>query len=114
MIFLMGLFSVYTGLVYNDVFSQAMTLMHSAYTFKPETDSISNTTKWIGEKDEGSTYGFGVDPAWHGAENSLIFTNSYKMKMAVIFGVIHVCVVFPISTIFLPPFSRSNIPLLLI
>lgn len=89
MIFLMGLFSIYTGLIYNDLFSQTMTLMQSAYSFKPETDPMSNITKWIGEKGD-STYGFGLDPSWHGAENSLIFTNSYKMKMAVIFGVVHV------------------------
>ncbi|KAI8927172.1 V-type ATPase, V0 complex, 116kDa subunit family [Entophlyctis helioformis] len=82
-ILLMGIFSIYTGLIYNDIFSQAMTLFRSRYTFNYHND----TQRWIGEK--SSTYGFGVDPAWHGAENALIFSNSYKMKMSIIMGVIH-------------------------
>lgn len=83
-IFFMGLFSVYTGLIYNDVFSQVMTLMNSGYTWT----HVNGTDKWVGVYQK--TYGFGVDPAWHGSENALIFSNSYKMKMAIIFGVIHV------------------------
>ncbi|XJO75166.1 hypothetical protein BDV3_005885 [Batrachochytrium dendrobatidis] len=82
-ILLMGLFSIFTGLVYNDIFSQGMTLFTSRYHFNYQ----NSTGRWIGESH--STYGFGIDPAWHGAENSLVFSNSYKMKMAIILGVIH-------------------------
>eukprot|EP00842_Homolaphlyctis_polyrhiza_P000845 jgi/Hompol1/1761/HPOL_000017-RA len=82
-ILLMGIFSIFTGLVYNDIFSQSMTLFTSRYKF----DYHNSTGRWIGTP--SSTYGFGIDPAWHGAENSLIFSNSYKMKMAIILGVIH-------------------------
>ena len=89
---LMGVFSMYTGLVYNDIFSQAMTLMSSEYTF----DFHNGTNRWVGTKSDYS-YGFGVDPAWHGAENSLIFSNSYKMKMSIVMGVIHVIFYFNVT-----------------
>ncbi|KAJ3322915.1 H(+)-transporting V0 sector ATPase subunit a [Boothiomyces sp. JEL0866] len=82
-ILLMGIFSIFTGLVYNDMFSQSMTLMSSEYTFNFQED----VGKWIGSKTH--TYGFGVDPAWQTSDNFLIFANSYKMKMSIILGVIH-------------------------
>ncbi|TPX59323.1 hypothetical protein PhCBS80983_g02539 [Powellomyces hirtus] len=80
-ILLMGIFSIYTGLIYNDIFSKAMNLFGSGWEFHKHGE------KWYGEKKW--TYVFGVDPAWHGSDNVLLFTNSYKMKMAIIFGVMH-------------------------
>lgn len=79
----MGLFSIYTGLMYNDIFSKSLHIWHSGWTFT-ETNGTA-----VGVSN-GHTYPFGLDPGWHGADNGLVFTNSYKMKMSVVLGVIHV------------------------
>src|SRR5215472_12120447 len=80
----MGLFSIYTGFTYNDVFSQTFHIWHSGWSFP----SAGNDTL-VGVF-SGHPYPFGLDPGWHKAENALLFTNSYKMKMSIIIGVIHV------------------------
>lgn len=79
-IILMGIFSMFTGLMYNDIFSKSMHLWHSGWDWsRGEVEAHSN----------GYVYPIGLDPGWHGAENGLVFTNSYKMKMSIILGVIH-------------------------
>nr|GAT53569.1 vacuolar ATPase 98 kDa [Mycena chlorophos] len=83
-ILLMGLFSMYTGLMYNDIFSKSLHIWHSGWEY-PEA---GNNTR-ITAVSNGHTYPFGLDPGWHGADNMLVFTNSYKMKMAIVLGVIH-------------------------
>ncbi|KAF9239686.1 V-type ATPase, V0 complex, 116kDa subunit family [Melanogaster broomeanus] len=81
-ILLMGLFSIYTGLMYNDIFSKSLHIWHSGWDLPDGNGTVVGVPN-------GHVYPFGLDPAWHGADNGLVFTNSYKMKMAVVLGVIH-------------------------
>ncbi|KAF8898227.1 V-type ATPase, V0 complex, 116kDa subunit family [Gymnopilus junonius] len=81
-ILLMGLFSIYTGFMYNDIFSQTLHIWHSAWSFPETNGTVTGVLT-------DHRYAFGLDPGWHGADNALVFTNSYKMKMSIVLGVIH-------------------------
>jgi V-type H+-transporting ATPase subunit a len=80
----MGAFSIFTGFMYNDIFSKSLHLFQNGWEWPADA---SGTVSAIAT---GHVYPFGIDPAWNGADNSLIFTNSLKMKMSIILGVIHV------------------------
>ena len=73
---------MFTGLIYNDIFSKSMTLWESAWEWPHQNGTVTAI--------QHGTYPFGLDPAWHGSDNALVFSNSYKMKMSIIIGVIHV------------------------
>eukprot|EP01114_Cavostelium_apophysatum_P022526 TRINITY_DN817_c0_g1_i1.p1 TRINITY_DN817_c0_g1~~TRINITY_DN817_c0_g1_i1.p1 ORF type:complete len:810 (-),score=258.95 TRINITY_DN817_c0_g1_i1:55-2484(-) len=80
-ILLMGIFSIYTGLLYNEAFAVAMNIFGTKYTLPAGNETEFHWT--------GAVYPFGVDPAWNGASNMLTYYNSLKMKMSIIFGVTH-------------------------
>lgn len=88
MITMMGFFAVYAGLVYNDCFSLGLNLFGSRWVFssdEPEEGDVAQMTGQYGDGD--SVYPFGLDPMWHIASNELLFFNSFKMKLSVIFGI---------------------------
>ena len=69
----MGVFSTYSGAIYNDFTSIPLELFPSCY----EGD----------QQKEGCVYPFGLDYKWFMAANNLTYTNSLKMKLAIILGV---------------------------
>jgi V-type H+-transporting ATPase subunit a len=91
MIFMMGFFAVYAGFVYNDCFSLGLNLFGTRWEFEGqesgevEEGELASQTSEYGSND--SVYPFGLDPIWHVTSNELLFFNSFKMKLSVIFGI---------------------------
>ncbi|CAJ0918436.1 unnamed protein product [Ranitomeya imitator] len=101
-ILLMGIFSVYTGLIYNDCFSKALNLFGSSWSVRPMfTNTKANWTEELLKSASvlqldpdvngvfNGPYPFGIDPIWSIATNKLTFLNSFKMKMSVVLGIVH-------------------------
>lgn len=92
---LMGLFSIYTGMIYNDVFSKSLNIFGSAYKANLTDHQITNEPHEMLIPDQvaghyrQTPYPFGVDPVWQLAENKIPYLNAYKMKISIIFGVVH-------------------------
>ncbi|CAI4231127.1 unnamed protein product [Auanema sp. JU1783] len=96
-IFLMGAFSIYTGFLYNDMFSKSFNIFGSAWSnpfsqeylkslHNPE-QNIMLIPEWAYDNVSGP-YPIGVDPVWNLAEsNKLSFLNSMKMKSSVLLGI---------------------------
>lgn len=91
-IFLMGAFSMYTGLIYNDVFSKSLNVFGSNWEINYNTSTMmKNDELQLDPKYDfkNSAYPFGMDPIWQVARsNKIIFHNGYKMKISIIFGVL--------------------------
>uniref|UniRef100_A0A8C0XG85 V-type proton ATPase subunit a n=1 Tax=Castor canadensis TaxID=51338 RepID=A0A8C0XG85_CASCN len=99
-ILLMGVFSIYTGLIYNDCFSKSLNIFGSSWSVRPmftvynwtEDTLRGNPILQLNPTVQGvfgGPYPFGIDPIWNIATNKLTFLNSFKMKMSVILGIIH-------------------------
>jgi V-type H+-transporting ATPase subunit a len=77
---MMGIGAFYCGWIYNDFFSLPFNIFGEC--FDTLQDEVHTTHI------EGCVYPIGFDPIWYRATNELAFFNSFKMKFAVIFGVL--------------------------
>ncbi|XP_063966546.1 V-type proton ATPase 116 kDa subunit a 1-like isoform X2 [Lytechinus pictus] len=91
---LMGMFSIYTGFIYNDCFSKSFNIFGSSWNVTAAGYSdhlleqdisliLDPKTTFV----DADPYPFGVDPIWQLASNKINFLNSFKMKMSVILGI---------------------------
>ncbi|KAH0465643.1 hypothetical protein IEQ34_005746 [Dendrobium chrysotoxum] len=85
LILMMAIFSIYTGLIYNEFFSVPFEIFGpSAYACR---DASCRDATIDGLIKVRRTYPFGLDPTWHGSRSELPFLNSLKMKMSILLGV---------------------------
>lgn len=74
MIFLMSIFSIFCGLIYNEFFGKPLLVFDSCYNSDFKQKCV---------------YPFGIDWRWTEASNETGFINSFKMKFSIIIGVSH-------------------------
>lgn len=89
-ILLMGLFSIYTGLIYNDMFSKSVNFFGTS--FGRNLSQIDNFNQSLIHLEPSKVlfddrYYIGIDPIWQLSENKVQYLNTYKMKLSVIIGV---------------------------
>mmetsp|Transcript_23793 Transcript_23793/g.59537 ORF Transcript_23793/g.59537 Transcript_23793/m.59537 type:complete len:845 (-) Transcript_23793:30-2564(-) len=93
LIFLMSLYSIYCGFLYNECFSFPLGLFGPSGWLPPPPENDPTICPPIDGNQAYTTqdlthvYPFGVDPAWKGVSNEILFYNSLKMKMSIILGV---------------------------
>lgn len=73
---LLGVFSTYSGLIYNEFMSLKIPFFRSCY-------------EALGREPETCVYPFGFDWIWGEAVNETGFMNSYRTKLSIIIGVSH-------------------------
>lgn len=99
-ILLMGIFSIYTGLIYNEFFSMPTVIFGHTHARCMVGNKILTAVTDMRECKEHAgaevafpkhttPYPLGVDPIWHGTKAELPFFNSMKMKMSILLGVCH-------------------------
>lgn len=109
-ILLMGLFSLYTGLIYNDIFAKSFNIFGSAWRVRYSNETIMDNEHIMMDPKQGNCtccpgpecfdteccghyrgdpYPFGLDPVWVVSDNKIVYLNSYKMKLSIILGVFH-------------------------
>lgn len=91
-ILLMGLFSIYAGILYNDMFGCSLNFFGSGWDVRRNVSSAVASLQLdprVHYDKSHPTYPIGLDPVWQVATNKIIFQNALKMKMSIVLGVVH-------------------------
>jgi V-type H+-transporting ATPase subunit a len=86
LLLLMGICAMYNGFIYNDFLSIPFDFFGSKWD--SHSSNEYNNSDFEDQVVNTGVYPFGLDPKWYHADNRLVFFNSFKMKTAVVFGVI--------------------------
>ncbi len=78
----LSIFSIYSGLIYNEFISIGMPIFKTCYFIQ------DNAFQRISD----CHYPLGFDFSWQTAANKITFFNSFKMKISVVIGVIHMTI----------------------
>eukprot|EP01061_Rhynchopus_euleeides_P047181 TRINITY_DN933_c0_g1_i1.p2 TRINITY_DN933_c0_g1~~TRINITY_DN933_c0_g1_i1.p2 ORF type:complete len:862 (+),score=407.37 TRINITY_DN933_c0_g1_i1:58-2586(+) len=109
LLLMMGLFATYYGFLYNDCFGMMFEYSSSSLQPLAASSSMNNTQVWAGCNQivngskthwcqvcgyessvnyDGGAPSFGVDVQWSGAGKRLDVYNSFKMKSAIVLGIV--------------------------
>ncbi|KAL0133301.1 hypothetical protein PUN28_000806 [Cardiocondyla obscurior] len=93
-ILLMGLFSIYSGFIYNDIFAKSVNIFGSSWKirYSYEDINLNKSLELSPNRNESYVqypYPLGIDPVWALSQNKIVFHNSFKMKLSIIIGVAH-------------------------
>lgn len=83
LLLMMGFFSAFAGLLYNDFAAIPLNFIPTCFD-----KQVENSTEFQ-RSDNTCVNPIGFDPKWYSSANELQFINSFKMKISVIVGVIH-------------------------
>lgn len=92
-ILLMGIFGIYAGFLYNDLFSKSMNIFGSEWYPVRDMEAVTKSGIEVQldpyNETTSNAYPLGLDPVWQVSTNKIIFHNTIKMKLSIIIGVLH-------------------------
>ena len=84
-----SIFAIFCGLMYNEFFSIPLDFFGTCYNTVKDGKLILDKEVISENNVKKCVYPIGLDPVWIGKHNELAYTNSLKMKLSIIVGVIH-------------------------
>ena len=91
LLLLMGLFSFYIGLLYNDFSSSGLKIFgNGCWSVAEDAEAVAGSPGWYyaTRANPDCVYPFGMDITWFRAKQEIGIMNSLKMKTSVIYGVV--------------------------